>query len=193
MPFTTSRDGTRLYYECQGQGPALLLLAGQSCDHREWERVAVDFSAHFQVIGWDYRGTGQSDKPEEPSYSTRGFAQDAVAVLDACGLARAHAYGISMGGRVAQWLAIDFPERLGALVLGATTPANRVLRARPAWTVPCAATTAKLCWRLRSHPLGWGTTARWWRISPHFGMRHYRRMRGACITKPARHTMPGMR
>ena len=131
MPFATCQDDTRLYYQCQGQGPALLLLAGQSCDQREWGRVAADFAAHFQVIVWDYRGTGHSDKPEKPAYSTRGFAQDAVAVLDACGLARAHAYGISMGGRVAQWLAIDFPERLGALVLGATTPGKQGV-ARPA-------------------------------------------------------------
>jgi len=130
MPFATSQDGTRLYYQTQGRGPALILLAGQSCDHREWERVAADFAAFFQVILWDYRGTGHSDKPENPPYSTRGFAQDAVAVLDACGLARAHAYGISMGGRVAQWLAIDFPERLGALVLGATTPGKQGV-ARP--------------------------------------------------------------
>ena len=131
MPFATSQDGTRLFYQCQGQGPALLLLAGQSCDHREWKRVAVDFASHFQVIVWDYRGTGQSDKPEKPAYSTRGFAEDAIAVLGACGLAHAHAYGISMGGRVAQWLAIDFPERIGALVLGATTPGTHGI-ARPA-------------------------------------------------------------
>ena len=125
MPFAICKDDTRLYYQCQGQGPALLLLAGQSCDHREWGRVAADFAAHFQVIVWDYRGTGHSDKPEKPAYSTRGFAQDAVTVLEACGVARAHVYGISMGGRVAQWLAIDFPERLGALVLGATTPGKQ--------------------------------------------------------------------
>ena len=131
MPFATSQDGTRLYYANQGQGPALLLLAGQSCDHREWDRVAKDFSAQFNVIVWDYRGTGQSDKPEQASYSTRGFAQDAVAVLDAVGVRRAHTYGISMGGRVAQWLAIDFPERIGALVLGATTPGKQGV-ARPA-------------------------------------------------------------
>lgn len=56
MPFATCQDGTRLYYQCQGQGPALLLLAGQSGDHREWDRVAADFATHFQVIVWDYRG-----------------------------------------------------------------------------------------------------------------------------------------
>ena len=124
MPFATAPDGIRLYFECHGTGTPLLLLAGQASDHREWDGVRADFAAHHQVIVLDYRGTGQSGKPEGPAYSTRGFAQDAVAVLDHLGLDRAHAYGISMGGRVAQWLAIDHPQRLGALVLGATTPCN---------------------------------------------------------------------
>jgi pimeloyl-ACP methyl ester carboxylesterase len=124
MPFATSPDGTRLYFECHGAGTPLLLLAGQASDHREWDGVRADFAAHHRVIVLDYRGTGQSDKPGAPAYSTRGFAQDAVAVLDQLGLDRAHAYGISMGGRVAQWLAIEHPQRLGALVLGATTPGN---------------------------------------------------------------------
>ena len=57
---------------------------------------------YHRVIVLDYRGTGQSDKPNEPAYSTRGFAQDAVAVLELLGIERAHAYGVSMGGRVAQ-------------------------------------------------------------------------------------------
>ena len=124
MPFATSPDGTRLYFECHGTGTPLLLLAGQASDHREWDGVCADFAAHHRVILLDYRGTGQSDKPGAPAYSTRGFAQDAVAVLDQLRLDRAHAYGISMGGRVAQWLAIDHPQRLGALLLGATTPGN---------------------------------------------------------------------
>jgi pimeloyl-ACP methyl ester carboxylesterase len=132
MPFARSADGTRLYYESQGAGPALLLLAGQCCDHREWERVAQDFASDFQVISWDYRGTGQSDKPAAPAYSTRGFAADAVAVLDAAAIERAHVYGVSMGGRVAQWFAIDHAHRLGALVLGATTPGNAHGLRRPA-------------------------------------------------------------
>jgi pimeloyl-ACP methyl ester carboxylesterase len=116
MPFATTPDGTRLYFECHGTGTPLLLLAGQASDHREWDGVRADFAAQHRVIVLDYRGTGQSDKPGAPAYSTRGFAQDAVAVLDQLGLNRAHAYGISMGGRVAQWLAIDHPQRLGALV-----------------------------------------------------------------------------
>ena len=124
MPIAHSADGVKLYYETHGTGPALLLLAGQCCDHREWARVVQDFATQFQVIVWDYRGTGQSDKPTAPAYSTRGFAADALAVLDDLDVAQAHVYGISMGGRVAQWLAIDHPHRLRALVLGATTPGN---------------------------------------------------------------------
>lgn len=124
MPIAHSADGVQLYYESHGTGPALLLLAGQCCDHREWVRVVQDFAAQFQVIVWDYRGTGLSDKPAAPAYSTRGFAADAIAVLDDLAVARAHVYGISMGGRVAQWLAIDHAHRLIALVLGATTPGN---------------------------------------------------------------------
>jgi pimeloyl-ACP methyl ester carboxylesterase len=80
MPIAHSADGAQLYYESHGRGPALLLLAGQCCDHREWTRVAQDFATQFQVIVWDYRGTGQSDKPPAPAYSTRGFAADASVV-----------------------------------------------------------------------------------------------------------------
>src|SRR5690606_31474023 len=58
------------------------------------------------------------------AYSTRGFAEDAIVILDHLGIERAHAYGISMGGRVCQWLGIDHPHRIGALVLGCTTPGN---------------------------------------------------------------------
>jgi len=124
MSFAISADSVRLYYECMGKGEPLLLMAGQACDHRDWDRVAEDLMSHFEVIVWDYRGTGQSDKPHEPPYSTQKFAADAVAVLDACGHARAHVYGFSMGGRVAQWFAINHGSRLGSLVLGATSPGN---------------------------------------------------------------------
>ena len=113
MPLATTPDGTRLYFETLGSGAPLLLLAGQSSDHREWDGVRADFAAHHRVIVLDYLGTGQSDKPSAPAYSTRGFAQDAVAVMDQLGIERAHAYGVSMGGRVAQWLGIDHPQRLG--------------------------------------------------------------------------------
>jgi pimeloyl-ACP methyl ester carboxylesterase len=86
--------------------------------------VRDDFSAQHRVIVFDHRGTGLSDKPTEPPYSTRGFARDTIAILDSLGIGRAHAYGISMGGRICQWLGIEYPDRIGALVLGCTTRGN---------------------------------------------------------------------
>ena len=130
MPFAKCND-VSLYYEVHGAGEPLLLVMGQGSDHRGWDRVRDDFAAKYRVIVLDHRGTGQSDKPREPAYSTRGFAADAVALLDFLGIERAHAYGISMGGRICQWLGIDYGERFGALVLGCTTPGNAHGVARP--------------------------------------------------------------
>jgi pimeloyl-ACP methyl ester carboxylesterase len=96
----------------------------QGGDHTGWDGVRDDFAGSYRVIVFDHRGTGQSDKPEAPPYTTRGFADDAVAILDHLSIARAHAYGVSMGGRIGQWLGIAHPDRLGALVLGCTTPGN---------------------------------------------------------------------
>jgi pimeloyl-ACP methyl ester carboxylesterase len=124
MPFVTVPDGTHLYYEEEGEGEPLLLVSGQRQDHTFWNGVRDDFPDHYRVIVYDHRGTGQSDKPGAPPYSTRGFAHDAVALLDQLGVACAHAYGHSMGGRICQWLGIDHGERIGALVLGATTPGS---------------------------------------------------------------------
>lgn len=131
MPFATAVDGVRLYYEEAGAGPPLLLVPGQAQDRTLWSGARDDFAARHRVIVFDHRGTGDSDKPEVP-YSTRGFARDAIAVLDALGIHRAHAYGVSMGGRICQWLGIDHAARIGALVLGCTTPGNaHGVRRRP--------------------------------------------------------------
>lgn len=124
MPFAVAPDGTKLYFETHGAGDPLLLIAGQGSDHHGWDEVINDFAPHYQTIIYDHRGTGESDKPESPPYSTRGFAQDAIAILDHLGIERAHLYGISMGGRICQWLAVDYPERVGAVILGCTTPGN---------------------------------------------------------------------
>ena len=132
MPFATAKDGVRLYYETLGEGEPLLLVRGQARDHKGWNFIRDDFAATRRVIVYDHRGTGDSDKPAAPPYTTRGFAEDAIAILDELGISRAHAYGISMGGRIGQWLAIDHPDRIGALVLGATTPGNAHGVRRPA-------------------------------------------------------------
>ncbi|WP_214403455.1 alpha/beta fold hydrolase [Pseudonocardia lacus] len=121
MPVALAPDGCRIAYQVGGAGPALLLLAGQAGSHRWWTGVRADFEAYRTVVTLDWRGTGDSDKPDAP-YSTTGFAEDAVAVLDALGIERADVYGTSMGGRVAQWVAARHPRRVRGLVLGCTTP-----------------------------------------------------------------------
>lgn len=116
---------THISYEVHGQGEPLLLLSGQGQDCSMWNRVLPCLAQHFQVIRFDYRGTGESDKPLEPAYTTRLFAQDAIQVLDALAIQKAHIFGYSMGGRVAQWLAIGYPERVKSLIMGATTIGKR--------------------------------------------------------------------
>jgi pimeloyl-ACP methyl ester carboxylesterase len=124
MPFAIAQDGIQLFYESIGMGDPILLVMGQGDDHHGWDEVRGDFAKKYQVIVYDHRGTGQSDKPETPPYSTRGFARDSIAILDHMKIQCAHIYGISMGGRICQWLANDYPERVGAVILGCTTPGN---------------------------------------------------------------------
>jgi 3-oxoadipate enol-lactonase len=114
-------DGTRIAYQTSGAGAPLLMLSGQASSHRWWTRVRAEFDAYRSVVTLDYRGTGDSDAPPGP-YRTQGFADDAIAVLDHLGIDRADVYGTSMGGRVAQWIAVKHPHRVRHLVLGCTSP-----------------------------------------------------------------------
>lgn len=132
MPFVTIPDGTQLYYEEVGAGEPLLLISGLGWDHRFWNGVREEFARRYHVIVYDHRGTGQSDGPGTLPSSTRQFAQDAVALLDHLGIARVHIYGHSMGGMIGQWLGIEHAKRLGALVLGSTSPGNTHGVPRPA-------------------------------------------------------------
>ncbi|MEV0148200.1 MULTISPECIES: alpha/beta fold hydrolase [unclassified Nonomuraea] len=117
----TGPDGVGLAYQVGGRGEPLVLLSGQANSHHWWDGVRAGFEETHRTITLDYRGTGASGKPDEP-YSTRALAADVVAVLDDLGVERAHVYGTSMGGRVAQWLAADHPGRVASLVLGCTSP-----------------------------------------------------------------------
>ncbi|MDQ0382575.1 alpha/beta fold hydrolase [Amycolatopsis thermophila] len=114
-------DGTRLAVQTAEAGRPLVLLPGQSNNHTWWDAVRGDFHTTHRTITFDYRGTGASDKPDEP-YSTQEFADDVIAVLDHLGIAEADVYGTSMGGRTAQWVAINHPGRVRRLVLGCTSP-----------------------------------------------------------------------
>jgi len=113
-------DGVNLYYELYGEGDPLVLVAGTGISLAPWRISQVpEFAKHYQVLIYDHRGLGRSDKPDVP-YSTRGFAKDCAGLMDALGISKAHVLGHSMGGRVVQWLALDYPEKVRSLVLSGT-------------------------------------------------------------------------
>jgi pimeloyl-ACP methyl ester carboxylesterase len=123
----------KLAHEVRGDGPPLLLLAGTGYAGGTWSETMLEpLSERFTVITIDYRGTGGTPGTDG-DYSTRLFAADAMGVLDTLGLPWAHVLGHSMGGRVGQWAALDFPERVRSLVQAASGPGEyRPGKAQPA-------------------------------------------------------------
>jgi pimeloyl-ACP methyl ester carboxylesterase len=113
--------GIRIAYDVAGSGPPLVLVHGLGYARWGWQPVAPALAEAFTVLTLDNRGIGGSDVPAGP-YSTQAMAEDVVAVLDAAGVDRAHVVGTSLGGMVAQELAIARPDRVDRLVLACTTP-----------------------------------------------------------------------
>jgi pimeloyl-ACP methyl ester carboxylesterase len=120
MPKIVTRDITT-YYEEAGSGTPLLLIMGIGGDLQGWALQAPELAKHFRVITYDNRGAGRSSSPDRP-YSIRQMADDACALLDALGIAKAHVLGFSMGGYIAQELALAAPDRVEKLILLATAP-----------------------------------------------------------------------
>jgi 3-oxoadipate enol-lactonase len=109
-----------VYYESAGRGPAVLLVLGQGMSVEAGWRTVERLASQFRVLAFDNRDMGRSDYSPWP-YLVAQMANDAVAVLDAAGEARAHVYGMSLGGMVAQEIALRHRDRVCGLVLGATT------------------------------------------------------------------------
>jgi 3-oxoadipate enol-lactonase len=132
MP-VADRGHTQIFWEEQGSGEPLLLVMGHGWPRQMWNRHLPALTERFRVITFDNRGVGQTATTLS-RWTLADMADDAVAVLDAAGVTRAHVYGASMGGGIAQVLAIEHPVRAGALILGCT--ASKVPRRRvPPWSV----------------------------------------------------------
>jgi pimeloyl-ACP methyl ester carboxylesterase len=126
-----------IYYEDYGKGEPLLLIAGWGTDLSCWLPQIPEFSTKYRVIAFDNRGAGRTDAPDKP-YSMRMMAADAAGLLDALGIGKAHILGVSMGGCIAQEIAIEHPERTKSLILAATTAAPgacpMLMNTLAAWT-----------------------------------------------------------
>ena len=119
MP-SVDAGGAELHYARAGSGEPLLLIQGMSATHMAWGRPFLSpLEKSFDCIAFDNRGMGLSG-PAEMSFTTADMAGDVVGLLDALELERAHVLGISMGGMIAQELALAHPERIRSLTLGAT-------------------------------------------------------------------------
>ena len=111
----------RIAWERRGAGEPLLLIHGLGYARWGWEPVLEQLARSFGVILFDNRGIGESDAPPGP-YTVPELAADALQVLDEAGVERAHVLGTSLGGMVAQELALASPQRVDRLVLACTTP-----------------------------------------------------------------------
>jgi aminoacrylate hydrolase len=110
---------TNLYYERAGGGFPVLLITGLGGNASHWREQVPVFAKSFDTVTFDHRGIGQSDH-DKISYSVEKMAADAIALMDALGISKAHIVGHSTGGAICQILALEHPQRLASVVIAAS-------------------------------------------------------------------------
>lgn len=122
-----------IYYRESGSGPPLILIMGFTANADWWpEEFVEELAKHFRVIAIDNRGAGRTARGRK-RFTMDQAAADTIAFMDALGLAKAHVFGISMGGMIAQKMAISYKNRVDCLILGCTMarPATGILSGIP--------------------------------------------------------------
>lgn len=118
MPKTQVGD-IRIHYQVAGKGTPLVMIMGWGGDHTVWGFQLPAFSREFRCVVFDNRGSGQTDQPDI-RYTIRMMADDTVGLMDALGIDWAHILGVSMGGMIAQEIALNYPNRVRSLQLHCT-------------------------------------------------------------------------
>jgi 3-oxoadipate enol-lactonase len=120
--YITMGDGCRIAYKLEGKkdAPVILLANSIATTMDMWEGNMKDLTREYQVLRYDFRGHGSSDVPDGP-YSIDRFGYDVIEMLDTLKIEHVHFIGLSLGGFVAQWLALHAPERIDKLVLANTS------------------------------------------------------------------------
>ena len=112
-------NGISIDYAVEGEGEPLVMIMGLGGARSSWRSQTRAFKRYYRTVTFDNRGVGRSDKPAGP-YTIKTMADDTLGLMDFLGIKRAHVLGVSMGGMIAQELAINHPERVNKLVLGCT-------------------------------------------------------------------------
>jgi len=108
-----------MYYEIHGEGEPFILIMGLGGDHFRWFRILPLLSENFKIVTFDNRGVGKTDKPDIP-YTMEIMSHDIAGLMDAVGIEKAHVFGISLGGMIAQNFALLHPHKIISLMLGCT-------------------------------------------------------------------------
>lgn len=116
-----------MYYEVHGKGHPFLLISGLGNDLNCWAHQIPELAQKYCVIAFDNRGSGRTDAPDLP-YSIRMMAEDTVGLMNALGIEKAHVLGVSMGGYIAEELAMTYPSRVASLVLATTSVGPYLLK-----------------------------------------------------------------
>ena len=111
-------------YSIEGSGDPLILIGGFTMVKEAWRLQVEALAKEFKVVTFDNRGVGETTVPEEP-FTIADMAADTVGLMDALDIDSAHIFGVSMGGLIAQVLALDYPDRVKKVALGCTSHGGR--------------------------------------------------------------------